>query len=145
MIVVLDTNILARGSISRGTAVAAIIDAWRAKQFTLLLSAHILDELTHTLAKAYFARRLSPEQQAAYELLLTSVGTIVPITASVRGVATQPADDLVLATAVSGDAVYLVTRDRKLLQLGSYQSVAIVSPTEFLEHLQGVRPEDMLE
>ena len=141
MIVVLDTNILARGSISHGTAVATIIDAWRAKRFTLALSTHILDELTRTLAKPYFARRLSPDQQAAYQLLLSSFATLVPITASVHGVATQPADDLVLATAVSSDADYLVTRDRKLLQLGSYLGVTIASPTEFLARLESERGE----
>ena len=52
------------------------------------------------------------------------------------GVATHPEDDLVLATAVSAQADYLVTRDRQLLKLGSYQGVAIVSPTEFLDELQ---------
>jgi predicted nucleic acid-binding protein len=53
----------------------------------------------------------------------------------VQGVATQTADDLVLATAVSAGADYLVTRDGKLLQVGSYQGVNIASPTEFLQHL----------
>lgn len=135
MIVVLDTNILARGSISHGTAVSAIIDAWRAQRFTLVVSPHILDELTRTLAKPYFARRLSLDGRAAYQLLLSSFASLVPVTATVQGVATQPADDLVLATAVSAQADYLVTRDRQLLQLGSYRGVSIVSPTEFLEQL----------
>jgi len=109
VIVVLDTNILARGSISRNTAVSAILDAWRDEQYILALSEHILNELTRTLAKPYFARRLTAEQQAAYELLLTTDAAVVPITVSVAGVATQPADDLVLATAISAKAGYLVS------------------------------------
>lgn len=135
MIVVLDTNILARGSISQNTAVSEIIDALRAERFILVVSAHILDELTRTLDKPYFARRLYAEQRADYQNLLSTFATLVPITASVHGVATQPGDDLVLATAASGDAAYLVTRDRKLLQLGTYLAVTIVSPTEFLQQL----------
>ena len=135
MIVVLDTNILARGSISHGTAVSAIIDAWRANRFTLVVSAHILDELTRTLAKPYFARRLPSTQQIPYQLLLSSFATLTPITATVQGVATQPADDLVLATAVSADGDYLVTRDRKLLGVGSYEGVSIVGPRQFLDVL----------
>jgi predicted nucleic acid-binding protein len=47
-------------------------------------------------------------------------------------VATHPEDDLVLATAVSAHADYLVTGDRKLQRLGSYQGVRILSPREFL-------------
>lgn len=134
MIVVLDTNILARGSISIGTAVAAIIAAWRAGLFTLVISTHILDELTRTLAKPYFAERISPATLAAYQSLL-SLATLTPITVSLHRVATHPEDDLVLATAVSAAADYLVTRDRQLLKLGSYLGVAIVSPTELLEQL----------
>ena len=135
MIVVLDTNILARASISHNTAVSAIFDAWRADRFTLVLSTHIVDELTRTLAKSYFARRLSPDQHAAYHLLISTFATLVPITSSVHGVATHPEDDLVLATAVSAGAEYLVTRDRQLLQLASYQGITIASPTEFLQQL----------
>ena len=49
MIVVLDTNILARGAISQGTAVSAILDAWIAGAFTLAISTHVLTELSRTL------------------------------------------------------------------------------------------------
>jgi predicted nucleic acid-binding protein len=55
-----------------------------------------------------------------------------PITADVLGVATHPEDDLILATAVSAQADYLVTGDRHLLALGMFHGVQIVSPREFL-------------
>jgi uncharacterized protein len=135
VIVVLDTNILARGSISEGTAVAAIIQSWRANRFTVAVSRHILDELAHALRKPYFVRHLSTSDRAGYEFLVANFATLVPITVTVEGVATQPADDLVLATAASAQADYLVTRDRQLLRLGSYMTVRIVSPTEFLTAL----------
>lgn len=135
MIVVLDSNVLARASISHGTAVSAIIDAWRDERFSLVVSTHLLDELTRTLAKPYFAGRISSERQVAYQRLLATFATLVPITVAVHGVATHPEDDLVLATAVSAGADYLVTRDRQLLALRSYRDVLIVSPTEFLSAL----------
>ena len=56
----------------------------------------------------------------------------VPVTAQVQGVATHPEDDLILATAISGNADYLVTGDRQLLALGSYGGVRIVTPRDFL-------------
>jgi putative PIN family toxin of toxin-antitoxin system len=135
VIVVLDTNILARGAISRATAVSAIIDAWIAGEFTLATSTHILAELGRVLQKPHFSQRLSSTTVAAYQQLLTTQATLVPITAQVSGVATHPEDDLVLATAVSARADYLVTRDRQLLRLGSYQGVTVLSPTEFLQAL----------
>jgi predicted nucleic acid-binding protein len=60
---------------------------------------------------------------------------VSPITASVHGIATHPEDDMILATAVSGHADYLVTGDSKLERLGKYKSVTILSPRRFLETL----------
>ena len=136
MIVVQDTNLLARASISRNTAVSARWDLWLANGYTLVVSAHILGELMRTLAKPYFAARLPPVDQVAYQSLLATQAQHVAITAQVQGVATHPEDDLVLATAVSAQADYLLTRDGKLLALGAYQGVRIVSPTELLRILQ---------
>ena len=49
--------------------------------------------------------------------------------------ATHPEDDLILATAVAGNAAYLVTGDRKLREVGSFHGVTMLSPRDFLERL----------
>ena len=51
-------------------------------------------------------------------------------------IATHPEDDLVLATAVSAQADYLVTGDRQLLALGTYQGVRNVRAREFIDTLE---------
>ena len=61
---------------------------------------------------------------------------LTPITATVQGVATHAKDDLVLATAVSASADYLLTGDAKLQRLGSYQGVTILSPRAFVQLFQ---------
>jgi len=131
---VVDANVLASGFVARAPASlpAQVLDAWRATAYTLVVSQHILDELARTFGKPYFARRLTPAQVAADLALLRRQALVTPITAHVSGVATHPEDDLVLATAVSAHADYLVTGDKKLQDLGSYQGVTIVSPREFL-------------
>ncbi|MSQ28236.1 MAG: PIN domain-containing protein [Dehalococcoidia bacterium] len=61
MRVVIDTNVLASGAVAPlGGAIATIVEALRSRVFDLVLSDHILDELTRTLAKSYFTRRVSP-------------------------------------------------------------------------------------
>ena len=55
--------------------------------------------------------------------------------ADVRGVATTPADDLILATAVAGAASHLVTGDRQPRNLGEYEGVRIVGPRAFVDWL----------
>lgn len=67
--------------------------------------------------------------------LLRAEASIVVPDATVRGVADDEEDDLVLATAVAGQVPHLVTGDRGLLNLGSYQSITIHSPRAFLELL----------
>jgi len=62
------------------------------------------------------------------------------ISHEVRGVATHPENDLILATAVSARADYLVTGDSKLQRLGSYQGVIIVSPRGFLDVIESALP-----
>ena len=57
---------------------------------------------------------------------------VVSITVLSAAKQVHPEDDLVLATAVSGDADFLVTGDKQLLALGTYQSVSIVSPRDFI-------------
>ena len=141
-IVVLDTNVLASGFASGPPSIpATLIDAWRAGKYTLVVSEHILAELSRTFARTYFRRRLSLNQVAADLALLRRQAIIMPVTDHVQGVATHPADDLVLATAISAKADYLVTGDTNLQQLGSYESVTILSPREFLGLLTTHQPD----
>ncbi|MBI2761189.1 MAG: putative toxin-antitoxin system toxin component, PIN family [Chloroflexi bacterium] len=102
----------------------------------LILSDHILGEVEQTLTKPYFARRLTVAESHAAVAHLRRFATITPISVEIRGVATHPEDDLVLATAVSGGAQYLVSGDGGLQQVRRYRDVAIVSPREFLGMLE---------
>ena len=136
---VVDANVLASGFAARApeSLPAQVLDAWRAKAYTLVVSEHILDELARTLEKPYFRRRLTPAHVAADLALLRRQAIVTRITAHVSGVATHPEDDLVLATAVSARADYLVTGDRQLQDVGRYQAVTILSPRQFLDRLAG--------
>jgi predicted nucleic acid-binding protein len=96
----------------------------------------IVEELERTLQKPYFHRSLTDTQSSRFLKLLRQRATVSPITASVRGIALRPEDDVILATAASAKVGYLVTGDRKLQQVGTYQGVSILSPRRFLETLK---------
>ena len=68
--------------------------------------------------------------------LLANEAVHMALTITVHGIATHPEDDLILSTAVSAQADYLVTGDRDLQALGSFRGVTIVSPRQFLAILQ---------
>ena len=136
---VLDTNVLASGFTGQFVDTSTpgeLIRRWRASRYELLFSEHIISELAKTVDEPYFARRLSVPERTEALAALWQEARFVTITVEVNGVATHPEDDVVLATAVSGNADYLVTGDLKLQKLGSYEGVRILSPREFLNLLQ---------
>jgi uncharacterized protein len=136
---VLDTNVLVSGilGVPRATSTPGeLLRRWHAGEYVLVISEHILSELARTLADPYFATRLHASEVEAALTGLRARAVLQPITARVRGVATQPKDDLVLATAVSAGAAYLVTGDRPLQSIGQYEGVAILSPRRFLDVLE---------
>lgn len=135
---VLDTNVLApalRGLGNPDNRLGELLRRWQAGDFELIVSRPILDELRRTLANAYFARSLTADQRQRAIDVLERRALLVSITVEVHGVATHPEDDLILATAVSATADFLVTGDEKLLQLGSHRGVAIITPRAFLDVL----------
>lgn len=140
---VLDTNVLASGLVgleSRTSAPGIILARWLAGSgagpFELVASPHILAELEQTLAKPYFRTRRLRTQIEAAERFVNSVATVVVPTIDVSGVAPHAADDLVLAAAVTAEADYLVTGDKRFLAVGSYAGVTIISPRAFLDLLE---------
>jgi uncharacterized protein len=137
VIATLDANFLASGLVaSEGGTIASIIEAWRAGRFAVALSQHIYDELAGTLAQPYFTSRVPADVIRRYLAFVAQHATFYPITVAVSGVATHPEDDLVLATALSAGADYLVTGDRRFrTRVPSYQGVRLVSPAEFVSLL----------
>ncbi len=137
---VLDTNVLASGFVGLAAAARApgkLLRLWQEQRFALVVSADIQIELLNTLADPYFRRRLRLEEIEEAQLLLQNDAMSTLVTVHVSGVATHPEDDLILATALSVNANYLVTNylvtgDDKLQKVGNYRGVQIVSPRDFL-------------
>src|SRR5258708_3237675 len=122
VIAVLDTNVLATGFVTHETPPRQLMRAWRVGMFHLVISEHILTELTRTLAKGYFSQRLATNSLTPAHVitLLRDKAVVAPLTVTVSGVATHPEDDVILATAVSSKAAYLVTGDKQLQKLGNF-------------------------
>lgn len=131
-----DTNTLVSGTTVSHGPVAFVIDAWIKNDVQMITSEPLLDELTRTLAKPYFISRLTPVQTKGFVDLVKTRATIVPLTTPVPEVATHPEDDIVLATAESGKAKYIVTGDRGLQNLKQFKGIQIVNARTFAEVLQ---------
>lgn len=137
MRVVIDTNVLASGLVNAGSVPGNVLSCWSAGLFELVISEHILQELARTLGKPYFRQRLSVEQVFRFLQVLKTDAISVPLQTGPARIASHPEDDLVLATAADGDAIYMVSGDKQLLALGRVDQCTIVSPAEFLAFLFG--------
>jgi putative PIN family toxin of toxin-antitoxin system len=129
---VLDTNVLASAFLRHGSPPDQALRAAVAGLYRLIISDHILEELSRTLVQPYFRARLSAEQLAANLEVIRLLSEHVSPTTSVRGVAPHPEDDLVLAAALNARADYLVTGDRAFLRVRQHQGTRLVTPQAFL-------------
>jgi uncharacterized protein len=128
MRVVLDTNVLISALIAQGVCSELLEHCSR--QHRVIVSDDILRELReHLVGKFKY-----PEQDAAkaLELVVSIAETVAPSNLT-RPVCRDRDDDMVLGTAVSGNAACIVTGDADLLVLREYRGIAILRPAEFIE------------
>lgn len=135
---VLDVNILASAALNEHGLPALVVDLAVAGVYEIAISDHITDRLAKVFARPYFVEHLSAAGRA--RILKAVDDDIEPVEPdpSIRGVAPDAEDDLVLGTAVAAEADFLVTGDKALLALGSYGDIRIVTAEEFIAYLEGL-------
>lgn len=132
--VVLDVNILISSIIAPLGFPRRIFSAWRAGRYPLIISAGIISKLEEKLSLPRIARRFKANPELARDTvaLLRRHARLIVVPAEEHRVVTgDPEDDLVLATGRLAGADYLVTGDRRLLDLAHYAGMQIVSPRVF--------------
>ncbi len=135
---VLDANVFVSAILSPRGVPAKILAAWRAELFSLVISEPILDEIGRVLRYPRIEKRHRWSEERIQTFLddLARLAIFTPSNLSLSVVARDPADDRYLERAVEGESDYLVSGDEHLLDLGTYQSVYILSPKDFLDALK---------
>jgi uncharacterized protein len=143
---VFDANVLVSGTLGylrpSESAPGELLRRWQVKEFDLLTSAFLLEEVKRTLDSPYFVEHLTRDEREQALEALERRGLLVSISRAVIGIATHPEDDCVLATALNGKADVLVTGDRQLQSLRQFRGIPIMSPREFLTLLDKTREEN---
>jgi len=137
--VVLDTNQFVSSVLVRQGLPAQVLDAWRRREFLLITSPLIIAEIRSTLGYPRIRRKypLTEDDVDRLVTLLEQDALAVPGETDASGaVPADPTDEMVLACAVEGQADWIVSGDRHLLDLGEYQGIPIVTAREFLERLK---------
>jgi putative PIN family toxin of toxin-antitoxin system len=136
--VVLDTSVLVSTLLTRGEIMRQVMGAWEEGEFVMLFSPQTRAELIAVLAYPEIQKRsVIPLEGFAESLARFSLNIGGKI--EVKGVCRDAKDDKFLACAVEGNAQYLVSSDRDLLEIGKYQNIPIINPGQFLVALQLAR------
>ena len=138
MRVVLDTNVLLAALISPYTPPDTIYRAWRERRFELVTSTKQLEELRRVSRYPKLRPILPPHRVGAMVNNMQGAVVLERLPDLPQDVElSEPDDAFLIATAIAGEAAWLVTGDRKagLLQLGRVGGAAIVTPREFVREI----------
>jgi putative PIN family toxin of toxin-antitoxin system len=129
MRVVADTNVFI-SALMFGGLPGRFLDLALGRRFTLVISEALLDELDEKL-RGKFA--VSESDALAIRAKLEDNATVVNPDFELDAVPGDPDDNRVLECAVAGRAGTIVSGDRHLLRLASFEGIAIVTVRQFLE------------
>ena len=139
MRVVLDTGILIAALITADTSPDQVYQAWRKKRFTLVTSVWQLGEFRRASRYERVKKFLKPTEAGNLVNGLKHHATVLKELPGVD-LSQDPQDNPVLAMAITGEAEYLVTGDRRgLLSLKRVGATRIVTAAEFLKILKKKR------
>lgn len=138
MRVILDTNVLVSALLKKSSAPHKIYQLFKEQKFTLITSPAILYEIEEVISRDYIVKRTQMTSSEREEFIkeIIDLSYVVPGLKQVKVIKDYPDDDKFIACASEGNAHYIVSGDKHLLDLKDYQGIKIVTPRQFLEELQ---------
>lgn len=131
---VFDTNVFISALVFGGIPRNILLFADEGR-FELVISKQILAELRGILRTKF---RYERKELDEVEKMLTSVGIAVDPKRKIRKITADPEDNMVLECAVEEGVDYIVSGDKHLLELKTYNRVKILSPASFFDSLQAI-------
>jgi len=133
MRMVLDTNVLVSALITPGGMPDQLLQQWEAGQYALVTSEEQLIELQRVLGYEKLSRFIHPDQTARLVANLRQAAEVVTTLPHVTA-SSDEADNLIIASAIAGNASHLTTGDRAhLLSLKRVGSIQIVTAREAVD------------
>jgi uncharacterized protein len=134
---VLDTNVWVSALLTPGNPPAKILEIALNGEMRLIISPGIIGEIGRVLQypkliKALKNHQITSQDVAEVILKLLKVALITPGKTLAEGVSNDPADDMVIACALEGQADFIISGDHHLTDLENYQGIKIVDPATFL-------------
>ena len=134
MRVVLDTNVFISGIFWQGNFSSFVIDSWHCGKFILITSMKIIEELIQILRG--FKIQMTEEVIEEWKNMITQNSILVEPRISLNIIKADHEDNKFIEAAVEGNAEYIVSQDRHLLDLNGFKGISIVNPEAFLKIIE---------
>ena len=134
ILAVLDANVIVSAILAPTGPPGEVLDAWRTERFSLVTAPAILNEIERVLKYPKIAARhgLPADRIRALVTELAYFSLVTPGRLRLDAIRDDPDDNRYLEAAVEAEAGYIVSGDRLLLALTSYEGVEILTPRQFL-------------
>ena len=126
---ILDTNVLISAYVFPGGRPEAVYRLALERRLEIGTSRTLLAELGRVLGQKF---GWIPDRVEAAVAQMTRIAAVIEPSEVVHVVRADPADDRVLEAARAFDADVIVSGDRHLLDLGTWNEIEIISPAEFI-------------
>ena len=135
MRVVPDVNVLISAILRPVSPPGRILAAWRCGELDFVTSATIIAKTVEVLQRPHIYDTFSLDDGDVQGLqkLLQEEAILTPHALNLQVVEKDPEDDTIIIAAVEGRADYIISGDRHLQGLGTYQNIPILSPAEFVD------------
>ena len=135
---VIDTNVIVSGIIIPQGYPYQIIKMWENEKFVFVTSTEIIDEVIRVLQYPKIKKnyKLSDLDIQNVEVSLGLDTMLVSGKLKVDKIKEDPEYNKFLSCASEGNAYYIITGDRHLLKLKSYQDIQITTPKKFIIEYQ---------
>jgi putative PIN family toxin of toxin-antitoxin system len=135
---VFDTNVFISALFNPKRPPAQLLELGLQGKIKFIVSPQLIGEIERVLAypkvkKLLKKRKTNPAEIKKALAKVLKLAVLTPGELRLEAIADDPANDMVLACALEGNADYIVSGDHHLLDLRDYQGVQIVAPAELLK------------
>lgn len=133
--VVLDANQIVSAFINKIGHPAQILDLFRNDKFEDIISPSIITEVENVLNYPRLQKRHGKTKQEIRDFLSSFIILCINVDLDEKEgfiIPDDPSDDKYILCALNGNADFIITGDKHLLELSSYKNVRILTPREFL-------------
>lgn len=131
--IVLDTNVAVSAIINNGKP-RKLLWLGISGKYQILMSKEILDEVSEVLQRPKF--KMTGDDIMRIILALVESSEEVQIRSHFQVITNDPDDNTIVSTAYDGNADYIVSGDKDLLDLENFRNIRIVTVDKMLKTVQ---------